>query len=343
MASLVPVTGGTAVVITAVGLLLASGVPASRYPYVLAAPLAGILAIGLFYTGGWLRTAPLASDQRWTVASYGLVVGVAVAAVAVAGLTLVPPPLAGPWPIAYLVVTLGATGMLVGVVVGFGAVSDWFEREHAAVIDQVETIHSVLRHNIRNRVMIMSGNLELLSDADGPDARVHEERIEAQLDAIIDLLEETQFALEAIVRRQPPEPTDLTALVRTEIQRLVDTYSDVTVTFIGADERRVMADELLAPVVENVLSNAVVHHDAEATHVLVTFRSVNGVVELRIADDGPGIPEDQRAEVFEPGVGTGTGLGLALARSIVTRYGGEVRIEDNEPRGTVVVLGLKPA
>ena len=69
-------------------------------------------------------------------------------------------------------------------------------------------------------------------------------------------------------------------------------------------------------------------------------------VEIRIADDGPGIPEAIRARVFDPffttkEVGHGTGQGLAIARSaIVEKHGGELRFESEEGRGTTFFVRL---
>jgi signal transduction histidine kinase len=69
-----------------------------------------------------------------------------------------------------------------------------------------------------------------------------------------------------------------------------------------------------------------------------------GVAEVRVADNGPGIPEDQRDEVFgkgEKGLDSpGAGIGLYLVRSLVEIYGGDVWVEDNEPKGAVFVVRL---
>jgi signal transduction histidine kinase len=69
-------------------------------------------------------------------------------------------------------------------------------------------------------------------------------------------------------------------------------------------------------------------------------------VEIRIADDGPGIPEAIRTRVFDPffttkEVGHGTGQGLAIARSvIVEKHGGELRFESAVGRGTTFFVRL---
>jgi PAS domain S-box-containing protein len=68
-------------------------------------------------------------------------------------------------------------------------------------------------------------------------------------------------------------------------------------------------------------------------------------VRLEFEDDGPGIPEESRAKVFEPfyttkTVGTGTGLGLSLTHSIVTQHGGAIWVESGDGGGARFVLEL---
>jgi PAS domain S-box-containing protein len=67
------------------------------------------------------------------------------------------------------------------------------------------------------------------------------------------------------------------------------------------------------------------------------------VVEFRIADRGPGIPEALREKIFEPFFttkGSGAGLGLAIARGIIAGHEGHVRVEAREEGGTRVVVAL---
>ena len=65
---------------------------------------------------------------------------------------------------------------------------------------------------------------------------------------------------------------------------------------------------------------------------------------LRLADDGPGLPERARSHIFQPFAGAaregGTGLGLAIARELAQGHGGELRLVDTGPEGTVFEVRL---
>jgi signal transduction histidine kinase len=102
----------------------------------------------------------------------------------------------------------------------------------------------------------------------------------------------------------------------------------------------------LARAVGNLLDNAVRH---ARTRIAVTGEEVGGRVRVTVTDDGPGIPAEQAAFVFQrftrlddarsAGDG-GAGLGLAIARDIVVRHGGSLDLESAAPTGARFVLSL---
>ena len=114
---------------------------------------------------------------------------------------------------------------------------------------------------------------------------------------------------------------------------------------LPADLPMVRADATLAEqAIGNVVANAIVHTPAE-THVLLDANVAPHSVALRVTDDGPGIPSDGLAYVFEkfakggepegrgPDGGPGTGLGLAIAKGIMEAHGGAIKGESPAENG----------
>ena len=105
--------------------------------------------------------------------------------------------------------------------------------------------------------------------------------------------------------------------------------------------------DLIRRVFINIIDNAI-----EATsgkgHVVVTtsHEPETNVVVVEIADDGPGIPPEDRDKLFVPYYSTkrrGSGLGLAIVSRIVAEHRGRIRVESNQPRGSRFILGLPVA
>ena len=97
--------------------------------------------------------------------------------------------------------------------------------------------------------------------------------------------------------------------------------------------------------ITNVLNNAVSY--GGSAHV--TLALDDGACHIRVADQGPGIPQEQLEAVFEPFVRLdparnrstgGTGLGLSIARSVMRSHGGAISIANRETGGLVVDLHL---
>jgi signal transduction histidine kinase len=150
-------------------------------------------------------------------------------------------------------------------------------------------------------------------------------------------------AADAPLRR---EPVDLDDVVLREAERL-RADGRVRVDLSGVSAAQVTGDrEQLARAVRNLGENAARH---AASVVSFRVREHDGRAEVVVADDGPGIPPDRHAEVFErfarldgarSGDDGGTGLGLAIAREIARRHGGTLTIDPGRSPGAAFVLAL---
>ncbi len=116
---------------------------------------------------------------------------------------------------------------------------------------------------------------------------------------------------------------------------------------LAADLPTVQADpEQLRRAIVNLIDNAAEAVEQSALRMISVRTALDAerdVVELIVADSGPGIPAEAKEKLFFPFFSTkrrGTGLGLAIVSRIVTEHNGTIRVEENQPAGTRFVIEL---
>ncbi len=228
---------------------------------------------------------------------------------------------------------------------GYGIYTDITDRKTRERRRKV--LNRVLRHNMRNEMNVISGYAELVDpDADADYIESAATAIEQTANEVADLSNKIR-EIERTLDRDDDDryPVDVVALVDRVVAAHGDTAVDLSTDL--PDRLTVEADDGLGRALEHVLDNAVEHTDRAVPSVRVTGRRVDDWVEIEIRDDGPGIPETEREvltgnrEITQ--LDHGSGLGLWLVNWIVTSLGGEVRFDDNDPRGSVVTLRLQAA
>jgi signal transduction histidine kinase len=177
---------------------------------------------------------------------------------------------------------------------------------------------------------------ELIDESLLPEAR----RMGQLIEDLLLLARSDEDAME--LRR---DDVDIDDLLLAEASRLRAVGSVQAVTHI--EPCRTVGDRgALARVVRNLVDNAVRH---AASTVTVACRPVAGDAVITIADDGPGIPVQDRARVFERFVrldptrtrsSGGSGLGLSIVEQIVLSHHGTVEVGDAAPGGAVFTLRL---
>jgi len=134
------------------------------------------------------------------------------------------------------------------------------------------------------------------------------------------------------------------------IQTVADEFNDLGHKVLYASEKTLLMRGSLTEmhrVLTNLVENAV--HHAKSVEILVAQRA-DGRVQIDVCDDGPGIPDDIKAAMFEPfvrgqlgrtvGDNSGFGLGLSIVRSLVESHGGAVELLDRRGGGLIVRVTL---
>ncbi|MFJ9665345.1 sensor histidine kinase [Streptomyces sp. NPDC101219] len=211
-------------------------------------------------------------------------------------------------------------------------------------------------HELRTPLMSVRGYADLFqyAAANAPGERErHLARLRAEAARMGVLLDDLLLLarLDAADARAPlrTAETDVAELVRQAADAFRAGHPDRPLTVsAGTGPLRLRLDpDRIRQVLDNLLTNAAVH-TPPGTPVSVTVRTGPGEVLIRVADEGPGIPEEHRERVFDRFYRVdrarsrdrgGSGLGLSVARSLVGAHGGTVELAGG-PGGTVFTVRL---
>lgn len=202
--------------------------------------------------------------------------------------------------------------------------------------ERLDEFAGFVSHDLRNPLNTLQLSLEM---AEQTGESEHFERCRQSADRMEQLLDDLLSLARQGSNVETQERVRLAATVR-EAWRTVATHgaelSVETDLTIRADRGR------LRELLENLIRNAVEHAGDEAR---VTVGEVEGENGFYVADDGPGVPPDERDDVFEAGYSTethGTGFGLAIVRDIAEGHGWTVSLDESSQGGArVAVTGVE--
>jgi signal transduction histidine kinase len=216
-----------------------------------------------------------------------------------------------------------------------------YRRELERQNEQLEQFGTTVAHDLRNPLQIAMGHADeldrLLADVDESAVGGDPDRSLRAVTSSLDRMEEIVTDLQTLARKgksvEKTTAVPLSAAVA-EAWGFVDTdAASVTVArggTIQADRGRLLS------ILENLFRNSVDHCPGPVS-LTVRLREDG----FTVADDGPGIPERNREQVFEYGVTTaddGTGLGLAIVRTMAESHGWSVRVDPDYADGTRFVF-----
>jgi len=211
-------------------------------------------------------------------------------------------------------------------------------------------------HELKTPLTGILGAVEILSDGDGsPEPRLIEmiRRQSVRLNDLVQgILSLSRLERAADLDTLKREPLELGGLVRESVERLSLLAREKGVKLAYRDAPvSVRGDAtMLAQAIDNLIVNAIRH--SGSPEVVVTLECARAQAVLSVEDHGRGIPEPDRARIFErfyrvdasrASETGGTGLGLAIVRRIVSLHGGTVAYEPVQPNGSRFVMRLPSA
>jgi two-component system, OmpR family, sensor histidine kinase PrrB len=219
-----------------------------------------------------------------------------------------------------------------------------------AALEAARDFAAVASHELRTPLTAMRTNLEVLSTLDLPDEQRKEviadvmrtqSRIEATLSALERLAQGELTTVDDFV------PVDITELLDRAAHDAMRNYPDLEVSLASSTTVLMVGMPAgLRLVIDNAITNAVKHGGATEIR-LAAISSVDGV-EITVDDNGLGVPEEERAAVFDrfsrgsTAARSGSGLGLALVAQQADIHGGTAALETSPMGGARLLLRLPP-
>ena len=203
--------------------------------------------------------------------------------------------------------------------------------------DDLEILNEVVRHDIRNDLQLVEAYAGMLEDHVDPDGEAYLDIVRESADNAVDLTTTARDLAEVMLQTDTENRrVSLRRSLEGELEDVRSTHTGAEITLEPIPDIDVVGNDMLGAVFGNLLTNAIQHNDSDVPEVTVSASELEGgdVIEVRVADNGPGIPDTQKEVVFgkgEKGLGSeGTGIGLYLVKSLVENYGGGVWVEDRE-------------
>jgi two-component system, NtrC family, nitrogen regulation sensor histidine kinase GlnL len=240
-------------------------------------------------------------------------------------------------------------------------IADKFSRQlsHRGAVRSVAALSAMLAHEIKNPLSGIRGAAQLLDSAVSDEDRVLTQLIRDETDRIVKLVD--RFEMFSDGRAPQMEPFNIHAvldhvrnLARSGFARhirIVEDYDPSLPPMLGSRDQMVQVlINLVKNAAESIGPNApdgeiqlsTAYRPGVRMSVAGSSERVRLPLEVCVRDNGPGVPEDIRAHLFDPFVTTkasGNGLGLALVAKVVGEHGGIVEC-DSVPKRTVFRLLL---
>jgi signal transduction histidine kinase len=303
----------------------------------------GLPALGVVYGGYYLSRTDFEPENEWRV--FLATVGGSLIVSGVIGLGILVRlregrPISEP-PFQMLLGT--SAGLLAGFVAGYYyARSRESARRSTRTMSTLAFTNRVLRHDIKNDMTVIRGRANVIADTDPEDELVVDsaQTITNQVDKVLTVLDSTGAISQAISDDPDFDEVDLAEIVGDVVDHCDDSLPG-TVTRDTPESATIRGNEAVRTVVTNLVENGIEHNDSDDPCVHVTVEPAVDSVFLRVHDNGPGVPDGEKQTLFEArpdDMGKG---GLHVVSTLVENFGGEIRVEDNEPRGAVFVVELQ--
>ncbi|NPA75006.1 MAG: PAS domain S-box protein [Euryarchaeota archaeon] len=202
-----------------------------------------------------------------------------------------------------------------------------------------ELLLHILSHDIKTPLSVILGYTELLRD-DCNEEYISE--ISHAVEQILTMIKNIRMISKLDMGKieEGKEQYSITKVIQESIDIVSKSHPECEFKLVDDEVSLEGYSALMQEALTNIMSNACKYG---AHRVVVSIEAKDGKALIKIADDGPGIPDEIKEKIFEPFVKYGTegsGLGLSIVKRVVELHGGKIWVEDNKPHGSVFIISL---
>ncbi len=208
-----------------------------------------------------------------------------------------------------------------------------------------EFLHSLLRHDVRNKAQIVKGYLDILREADlSEEYEMYLKNARKATERGIELIKKVKTLRE--IEEKDISEVDGESLIHEAVEKCKSTAEEKEIQIeLDCPERECMVEggPLLEELFSNLIENSIRH--SEGNRIRISNKEREKDMIYIVEDDGKGISEEVRENIFDRGYSKGerggSGLGMFLVKEIAENYGGLVEVKDSELGGARFDVHLK--
>ena len=210
---------------------------------------------------------------------------------------------------------------------------------------QLRVVDRVLQHNLRNALTVISGRAEQMAASESDEVAEGASDIASRADELLTTSEKAHHITEVLSDVAETESIDIAQTIEGISKSIAAEFPSASLSTSIPDEPAIAsASTWIERAIDELLRNAIIHHDGEYPTVTVDVRIDTETIAVVVTDDGPGLSEMNR-DVLETGEAVdalyhGSGLGLWLVYWVLQQSGGSASVTPVDPRGTAVTITL---
>ncbi len=213
--------------------------------------------------------------------------------------------------------------------------------------EREEFLHSLLRHDLRNKTQVVQGYFSLLDDYDlQEEAEMYLEKAEKAMNEGMEIIEKVKLLKKA--EEEEIKEVDIVSIIKQQIENWEDEAEEEGIEIkkqFSEASCEVKGGSLLDRVLSNIVENSIQHSKGTKIEIKINKDENKDEIVCSIEDDGTGLSDEEKDQVFNKGYTTdeerGTGLGMFLVKTILDIYGGSIEVKDSDLGGARFVIHLE--